>query len=65
MTIPILDLLKPNVDHSRILSAFISTESFFLGVHLQHMEVPRLGVELELHLLAYTKDTAMPDPHGY
>ena len=21
---------------------------FFLGLHLQHMEVPRLGVELEL-----------------
>ena len=24
----------------------------FLGSHLQHMEVPRLGVELELQLLA-------------
>ena len=21
----------------------------FLGLHLQHMEIPRLGVELELH----------------
>ena len=26
----------------------------FLGLHLRHMEVPRLGVELELHLPAYT-----------
>ena len=26
---------------------------FFLGLHLQHMEVPRLGVELDLQLLAY------------
>ena len=26
------------------------------------MEVPRLGVELELQLLAYTTATAMPDP---
>ena len=31
----------------------------FLGLHLQHMEVPRLGVELELQLLAYI--TATPD----
>ena len=33
-----------------------------LGLHLQHMEVPRLGVQLELQLLAYTTATAMPDP---
>ena len=26
------------------------------------MEVPRLGVELELQLLSYTTNTAMPDP---
>ena len=26
------------------------------------MEVPRLGVEWELQLLAYTTATAMPDP---
>ena len=26
------------------------------------MEVPRLGVESELQLLAYTTATAMPDP---
>ena len=35
----------------------------FLGLHLlQHMEVPRLGVELEMRLLAYTTATATPDP---
>ena len=31
-------------------------------VCLQHVEVPRLGVELELQLLAYTTATAMQDP---
>ena len=32
----------------------------FLWLHLQNMEVPRLGVKFELQLLAYT--TATPDP---
>ena len=37
---------------------------FFLGPHLRHMEVPRLGMELELQLPAYTTDstTAAWDP---
>ena len=35
----------------------------FLGRHLRHVEVPRLGVELELQLLAYT--TATQDPRHY
>ena len=35
---------------------------FFLGLHPWHMEVPRLGVKLELHLLASTTATAMQDP---
>ena len=35
---------------------------FFLGLHTQHMEVPRLGVESELQLPAYTTAIAMPDP---
>ena len=35
---------------------------FFLGPHLQHIEVPRLGVESELQLLVYTIATAMLDP---
>ena len=34
---------------------------FFLGPHLSYMEVPRLGVELELQLLAYTTATATLD----
>ena len=38
--------------------------NFFLGLHLWHMEVPRLGVKLELQPLAYTTGpaTAMQDP---
>ena len=32
----------------------------FLGPYLRHMEVSRLGVELELQLPAYTTDTAAP-----
>ena len=33
----------------------------FLGLHLRHTEVPRLGIELELKLLAYAIATAMQD----
>ena len=43
---------------------FTPQKSFFfsfLGQHLQHMEVPRLRVESELHLLAYATATAMWD----
>ena len=37
---------------------------FFLGLYPQHMEVPRLGIELELQPPAYATATAtaMPDP---
>ena len=34
---------------------------FFKWPHLQHMEVPRLGVKLELQLPAYTTATAAGD----
>ena len=34
---------------------------FFLGPHMLYMEVPRLGVEWELQLLAYSTATAMTD----
>ena len=34
---------------------------FFSEPHLQHMEVPRLRVELELQLLTYAIATATPD----
>ena len=31
---------------------------YFLGPHTRHLEVPRLGAESELQLLAYTTATA-------
>ena len=34
----------------------------FLGPHPRHMEVPRLGVESELQVPAYTTATITPDP---
>ena len=34
---------------------------FFLGLYLWHMEVLRLGVKSELHLLAYTTATVTWD----
>ena len=34
----------------------------FLGLHSQHMEVPRLGAELELQMPAYATATAAQDP---
>ena len=46
-----------------VLSISSSSSSFFfsfLGPHLQHMEVSRLGVELELQLLAYATATVTP-----
>ena len=47
---------------SEIITIFIIWSFAYLGLHPQHMEVPRLGAELELKLLAYTTATAMPDP---
>ena len=35
---------------------------FFLRPHLRHMEVPRLGIRLDLQLLAYTTAAATGDP---
>ena len=34
----------------------------FLGSHLWHMKIPRLGVKMELQLLASATATATPDP---
>ena len=45
------------------LSFFFFFFLSFLGPHPQHTEVPRLGVESNLYLLAYTTATAMPDPN--
>ena len=36
---------------------------FFLGPNPQHMEVPRLGVDSELQLPAYTTATAMSETY--
>ena len=33
----------------------------FLGLHPWHMEVPRLGIQLEVRLPAYARAVAMPD----
>ena len=44
------------------LFIFIYFYFCFSGLHLQHMEVPRLRVKSELQLPAYTTATAMPDP---
>ena len=35
----------------------------FLGLCLQDKEIPRLRVQSELHLLAFTSATAMQDPN--
>ena len=40
---------------------FICLFVYFLGLHLWHVEVPRLGVELELQLPACTTATATLD----
>ena len=50
--------------YASLLHCFFSLLFFFffffsfLGLHLRHMEVPWLGAESELHLLAYTTATA-------
>ena len=35
---------------------------FFLGPHLWHMEVPKLGIKSEPQLPAYVTAVATPDP---
>ena len=48
------DSMKPNV--------FFFFFFVFLGPHPWQMDIPRLGVESELQLLAYTTTTATQDP---
>ena len=48
--------------HTSPFLSFPFFSFFFLGLHLQHMEVPRLGVELELQLLTYTTAAATTYP---
>ena len=45
-----------------IILLFLLTFFFFLGPHMQHMEVPRPGIESELQLLATATATATQDP---
>ena len=56
----------PNCNHGdrQIIPNFFFFLFFFLGPHIQQMEVPRLRVKSELQLLAYTTATATarPDP---
>ena len=50
---------------SHLYYAFLFFFNFlmsFLGPHLQPMEIPRLGVQSELQLPAYSTATATPDP---
>ena len=49
---------------STVRSNFVCLFVCFLGLHPQHMEVPRLGVELELQLPASATATATWDPSG-
>ena len=70
----ILNPLSESRDRTHNLSGSLTTEPrrellflsffffFFLGLHIQHKEVLRLGVESELQPLAYTKARATPDP---
>ena len=51
---PFITVLSPHP-----ISSFLPS---FLGLHLWLMEVPCLGVELELQLRAYTTATATRDP---
>ena len=46
---------------SVILFLFCFVFFVFLGLHLWHMEAPRLGVQLESQLPAYATATAMPN----
>ena len=53
---------------SNVIVFFLSLSFYFLfifcflGPNPQHMDVPRLGVELELQLPAYATAIAMSDP---
>ena len=61
MTVCIRQISKSIYAKSMKFTKYKLCLNFFLRVS-QHMEVPRLKVELELQLLAYTTATATPDP---
>ena len=47
--------------YSKLLSTLCGSNPSFIFFLGPHMEVPKLGVELDLQLLVYTTATAMPD----
>ena len=59
LLIDILLLVNKYLPCARYCSLLFIYLLIFLGLHLQYMEVPRLGVESELQLMAYI--TAMWD----
>ena len=56
----VLSLPKETIFISQVFCLFF----VFLGPHLRHMEVPRLGIESELQPLAYARATATLNPRG-
>ena len=56
-----VDVHLNTLQYDEIFVGIIIFFSFFLELHLQHMEVPRLGVESKLQLPPYTTATAMQD----
>ena len=64
--LPVTELTTSRVRMHRAKAhvLFIYLFICFLGLHLRHMEVPRLGVESELQLPAYTSHSnAGSEPH--
>ena len=56
---------QPPLDMALSYFTYICKKNFFsvcLGLHPWHMEVPRLGVKMELYLLAYTTATGTGIP---
>lgn len=62
------DSRQPSTEKDPVLCTFQGQSffwwggGFFLGPHLQQMEVPRVGVKLEPPLLVYDTATAIQDP---
>ena len=51
----------PAIKKAGKVNTLLLLSQFFLRPHPQHMEAPRLGVELELQLPTYVTATAAPD----
>ena len=62
VTTPDPSSTEPPGNSNRGFLVFCFFVCVFLGPHLWHMEVPRLGIKLELQLLAYTTAIATQDP---